>query len=129
MWLKQRVLCVDDDPDTCDLVSKILDESEVICELKFPEGVRRAAGEEFDIILLDQKLLDGTGLELCSQIRLFDVGTPILIVTAFHEITHEQALAAGAQGVIRKDHLSQVLPAAVAHANELRFHIFGASPP
>ena len=128
MLLKQRVLFVDDDPEACALVTKILDDSEVTSAPSFAEGVCRATSEKFDLILLDQKLLDGTGLDLCSQIRLFNIATPILIVTAYHSITHEQALAAGGQGVIRKDHLSQLLPAAVTHAAELKFRISGASP-
>ena len=120
MPFNHRVLCVDDYEDTCALVRATLSEWDVTAVNTCDQALRVAASEEFDLILLDYHLPDGNGLELCSQIRAFDVSTPILIVTATHSIEHERALANGAQGVMRKDHLTHLLPAAVAHAIELR---------
>jgi CheY-like chemotaxis protein len=121
MSAKKRVLCVDDQEDTCALVSAILEEYDVIAEHNKAEGVRQAAMEKFDLILVDYHLPDGTGLELCVLIRAFDPNTPILLVTCTHTITHEQVIAVGGQGVIRKDRLSHLLPVAVASAFEVKF--------
>jgi CheY-like chemotaxis protein len=121
MSRKKRVLCVDDNTDTCALVAETLKGWRVATEYCSSEGLRRATAEDFDLILLDYHLPDGTGLELCRQIRLFDVSTPILMFTVTHSIEHDAVLAAGGQGVIRKDHLTQVLPVAIANALELRF--------
>ncbi|HYX27026.1 MAG TPA: response regulator [Pyrinomonadaceae bacterium] len=118
MTRKKRVLCVDDNTDTCALVDETLKQWEVAAEHTSTEGLRHAAGEKFDLILLDYHLPDGTGLDLCRQIRLFDVTTPILLVTVTHSIEHNEVLAAGGQGVIRKDHLIHVLPVAIANALE-----------
>jgi len=41
--------------------------------------------------------------------------------TVTHSMDHDTVLAAGGQGVIRKDHLIHVLPVAIANALELTF--------
>jgi CheY-like chemotaxis protein len=115
----KRVLCVDDNPDTCELVSVTLKGWNVVAEHSHSEGLRRAAGEKFNLILLDYHLPDGTGIDLCRKIRLFDVSTPILLVTVTHTITHDDVIAAGGQGVFRKDHLIHLLPVAIANSLEL----------
>jgi CheY-like chemotaxis protein len=118
---KKRVLCVDDNTDMCALVRETLKGWNVALEYTRAEGLRRATAEKFDLILLDYHLPDGTGLDLCRQIRMFDIGTPILVFTATHSMDHDTVLAAGGQGVIRKDHLTYVLPVAIANALELTF--------
>lgn len=120
MGFSRRVLYVDDYEDTCVLVVATLSDWNVTTANSCGEALRRATGENFDLILLDYHLPDGNGLDLCTQIRAFDVSTPILIITATHSLEHERVLANGAQGVMKKDHLAQVLPGAVAHAIELR---------
>ena len=115
------MLCVDDNTDTCALVAQTLKGWKVAAEYCSAEGLRRAAAERFDLILLDYHLPDGTGLDLCQKIRSFDVSTPIIMFTVTHSIEHDTVLAAGGQGIIRKDHLIHVLPIAIANALELRF--------
>lgn len=117
---RKRVLCVDDNTDTCALVAETLKGWKVAAEYCSSTGLRRATAEKFDLILLDYHLPDGNGLDLCHQIRMFDVSTPILMFTVTHSIEHDAVLAAGGQGIIRKDHLIHVLPAAIANALELR---------
>jgi hypothetical protein len=68
-------------------------------------------------------LPDGNGIDLCRKIRLFDVSTPILLVTVTHSILHDDVIAAGGQGVFRKDHLIQILPVAIANALELNLRV------
>jgi CheY-like chemotaxis protein len=119
MSAQKRVLCVDDHEDTCALVSSILEECNVIAEHSKAGGLSQAATEKFDLILIDYHLPDGTGLELCVLIRAFDPNTPILLVTCTHSISHEQVIAVGGQGVIRKDRLSHLLPMAVARTFEV----------
>ena len=120
MSARKRLLCIDDHEDTCDLVSSILEEYDVISEHSKTGGLRQAATEQFDVILVDYHLPDGNGLELCVLIRAFDPDTPILLVTATHSLTHDQIIAVGGQGIIRKDRLSQLLPVAVARTLEVK---------
>ena len=120
MPAKKRVLCVDDNMDACDLVSSILGEYKVIVEHSKTAGLNQAAQEKFDLILIDYYLPDGTGLELCALIRAFDPNTPILLATCTHSISHEQVIAVGGQGVLRKDHFAHLLPLAAASALEVK---------
>ena len=120
MSARMRVLCVDDQEDSCALVSTILKDYEVVAAHSKAGGLRQAATEKFDLILADYYMPDGTGLELSSLIRAFDLNTPILLVTCTHSITHEQAVAVGAQGIVRKEHLAYLLPAAAARAFEVK---------
>ena len=77
---KGRILCVDDDKDTCELVTVLLGQAgyEVIQALNIADGLTLARREHFDLILLDWFFDDGTGLELCQMIRAFDSQTIIL---------------------------------------------------
>lgn len=118
MMANKRLLCIDDNEDTCALVSSILQNYEVVSEHTKAGGLGRAMTGGFDVILADYYLPDGTGLELCALVRTFDPHTPILLVTATHSIEHEEVIAEGGQGVMRKEHLAQLLPMAVASAVE-----------
>ncbi|MCA1594570.1 MAG: response regulator [Acidobacteria bacterium] len=113
---KKHILCVDDNSDTCDLVSAILKEYEVTSAYSMADAVKRATAEKFDLYLLDYHLPDGTGLELCLMLRTFDHDTPILFATATSSITEPQVITAGAQGLMQKGRPSFVddLPARVS---------------
>lgn len=124
----KRLLCIDDSEDTCALVSSILPDYEVVSEHTKTGGLGRAMMGGFDVILADYYLPDGTGLELCALVRTFDPDIPILLVTATHSVKHEDVIAAGGQGVMRKEHLAQLLPLAVASAVETPLLKKSASP-
>jgi two-component system nitrogen regulation response regulator GlnG len=96
-----RILCVDDDEETCGLVSHLLKAHEVVCVHSKAQALWRATAEPFDLILLDYHLPDGTGLEICMLLRSIEKLTPILFCTA-SDLTINQALRAGAQGFIKK---------------------------
>lgn len=102
---KGRILCVDNDQDTCEMIMLLLGQSgyEVIAAMNIAEGLTLAKREHFDLILLDWFFDDGTGLELCRMIRAFDSETVILFYSGVvdkDEIKH--AISAGAQGFLVK---------------------------
>jgi two-component system, NtrC family, response regulator HydG len=109
----RRILCVDDHADTCALIAVILNDYEVIAASSKSEGLRIAKSQPFDLILLDYHLRDGNGPELSKQIRVLNQKIPILFVTGTYAMTRSEVLEAGAQGVIRKNDLADVLPRAV----------------
>lgn len=113
MTQTRRVLCVDDHADTCALITRILNEYEVISALSKAEGLRMTQTQHFDLILLDYHLRDGTGPELSKQIREFNPNIPILFVTGTYTMTRREVLEAGAQGVVRKIEIADLLPGAV----------------
>lgn len=55
----------------------------------------------FDLYLVDSRLPDGTGVEVCHRLRAFDSSTPILFWSGDDE-RFDDAYAAGAQAFIAK---------------------------
>jgi CheY-like chemotaxis protein len=100
---KKQILCVDDHADTCELVTTLLKDYEVTTAYSMADAIKQATAQKFDLYLLDYHLPDGTALELCLMLRGFDHDTPILFATASSSITEAQVIAAGAQGLIRKN--------------------------
>jgi DNA-binding response OmpR family regulator len=109
---KKHILYIEDHEDTCELVSFVLQqrEYEVTTSSTISNGVRLACENSYDLYLLDSWLPDGSGLELCRQIRQFDGRTPILFYSAAaYEIDRELALNSGAQGYLTKPTLNTEL--------------------
>ena len=113
MTNSRRILCVDDHADTCALIATNLGEYEVISALSKSQGVHTAKSQDFDLILLDYHLRDGSGPELSKQIREFNPNIPILFVTGTYTMSKSEVLEAGAQGVIKKNTVADLLPGAV----------------
>ncbi len=58
---------------------------------------------KFDLFLLDSRLPDGSGVDLCKAIRQFDADTPIIFFSAAaYEADKTMALEAGAQEYLTK---------------------------
>ena len=100
-----RVLYIEDHEDTRELVTLVLEQKnyEVVTGSTIESGVTLAGSQQFDLYLLDSWLPDGSGLDLCRQIREFDKATPILFYSAAaFEIDRDLALRCGAQGYLVK---------------------------
>ena len=97
---KKQILCVDDDSDTCELVTHILQDYEVTSAYSMADAVKRATASKFDLYILDYHPPDGTGLELCLTLRAFDRDTPMLFATSTSSIAEAQVITAGAQGLV-----------------------------
>ena len=100
-----RVLYIEDHEDTRELVTLVLEQKdyEVVTGSTIETGVELAGSQQFDLYLLDSWLPDGSGLDLCRQIREFDKATPILFYSAAaYENDRDQALRCGAQAYLTK---------------------------
>ena len=100
-----RVLYIEDHADTIELVTLVLEQRsyEVVTGSTIENGVALAASQHFDLYLLDSWLPDGSGLDLCRQIREFDQDTPIVFYSAAaFEIDRTEALDCGAQAYLVK---------------------------
>ena len=100
-----RILFVEADPDTSDLVDCLLAAAgfEMHVAATLAEGLQHAQQKHCNLILLDSYFEDGTGLELCQAIRAFDPLTPIFFYTG--QATEQEIkalLQAGAQGCFIK---------------------------
>jgi DNA-binding response OmpR family regulator len=102
---KQRILYIEDHEDTRDFVTFILEQQnyEVITAATMATGVGLASKQHFDLYLLDSRLPDGSGVDVCRELRSFDQQTPILFYSAAaYEVDKKSALDCGAQGYLTK---------------------------
>ena len=99
---KPKILCVEDEPETCKMLQVLLPHYEIISVGTKLEAVQKVMREDFALIFMDYYLPDGTGEEACHHIRHFDQKTPILFVTGSSTFTATKAVSIGAQGVLKK---------------------------
>ncbi len=80
----QRVLVIEDEQDIAALVGLHLRDMNLSASLvgNGREGLRRALGERWDLILLDLSLPELDGIDICRQLRLMNHYTPVLMLTA-----------------------------------------------
>ena len=105
MQSKGRILCVDDDVDTCEMLHILLGGAgyEVTTSTSVAEGLSLAKSGQYDLILLDGLFEDGTGVELCRMIRAFDSETPIVFCSgAARQSDVAEGMSAGAQEYLIK---------------------------
>ncbi|HXM36721.1 MAG TPA: response regulator [Pyrinomonadaceae bacterium] len=102
---KHRILYTEDHVDTQELVSFILNrlDYEVVITPNSVDALRLAQAERFDLYMLDTRLTDGSGVDLCRRIREFDTATPILFYSANAlDSEKKMAMESGAQGYLTK---------------------------
>ncbi len=105
-----RVLCVDDD-ETCELLSMMLGISgiEVKSANTGADAWRLAQTEPFDLYLLETRLPDGNGFDLCRRLRRFAPRTPIIFYSCeAYPIDRQKGLAAGANDYLTKPYLADL---------------------
>jgi DNA-binding response OmpR family regulator len=111
---QKRILCVDDDADTCEVLIRLLKQENY--ESESVEGIEDALDltekETFDLYILDTWLKTGSGNSLCSKLRaLFPDALVIVYSAAAHEQDKADALRAGASAFIPKPYISRLLRA------------------
>jgi CheY-like chemotaxis protein len=102
---KRRILCADDDRDTCQMLTHLLasENYEPQAIMNVEAALTLAQRQSFNLYILDARFPDGKGLSLCSQIRQFDPHTPIIIYSgAVYDSDREEAERAGATAFVPK---------------------------
>jgi two-component system, OmpR family, response regulator len=100
-----RILVVDDHDETRDLITRNFARAahSVQTASSCAEAARAIGASEFDIILLDVMLPDGSGIELCSQLRQRGCAVPVLLLTARNDVRDRvRGLDAGADDYLVK---------------------------
>jgi DNA-binding response OmpR family regulator len=101
-----RILVVDDEPDICTLLRRLLESADYQVETALDGGTALSrVGEGFDLMLLDVMMPGLNGLQVCRRVRANEQGTylPILMLTALGGEEHCHAgFAAGADDYITK---------------------------
>lgn len=102
---RPRVLCVDHDEDSREMLSTLLKISRI--EAKAVGTAAQALSlmqeERFDLYLLEAWLPDVDGFELCRRMRNFDQHTPILFFSgAAYDADRKKGIQAGANAYVIK---------------------------
>lgn len=109
-----RVLCVDDHRDTSEMLQLLLAEEdyEVYTAATVEEACSLALDLQFDLYVLDKRLPDGTGLELCEKLNEITPGVPCIFYSGdAYEIHRREALAAGAAAYVAKPNIEGLIAA------------------
>lgn len=107
MSLRKKILIVDDNEDSRDLVTKVLKQSDyqIVQAVDGEEALTKVASEKPDLILMDRSLPKMDGLEVAKRLKSNAATNkiPIVAMTA-HAMRgdREKALAAGCEGYIPK---------------------------
>jgi two-component system response regulator ResD len=76
------------------------------------EACRMAAETEYDLYVLDKRLPDGSGVELCEKLMTINSGVPCIFYTGdAYEIHRREALAAGAAAFVAKPDIEGLIDA------------------
>jgi two-component system phosphate regulon response regulator PhoB len=108
-----RVLCVEDDADTRDMLKfKLgLSDFEAVVASDMGTALRLMKRERFSLYVLDGGLRNVNGLSLCQQIRASDARTPIVIFSGHGFASDiEAGLLAGANAYLVKPDSSELIP-------------------
>ena len=103
--VKCRVLLIDDHEDTSEMLKLLLGEEDyvVTTAATVQQALSLAASEAFDLYVLDKRLPDGSGLELCTQLNKITPQVPCVFYTGdAYEIHRVEAMAAGADAYVAK---------------------------
>jgi DNA-binding response OmpR family regulator len=109
-----RVLVVEDDADLREMVKMLLEDEEfTVIEADSGRQGLALAAEPIDLVLLDLKLPDMSGFDVCRQLRARS-DVPIIIVTAqVDSFDMVAGLTAGADDYVTKPFIGKVLVARI----------------
>ncbi len=102
---KCRILCVDGHEDTSEMLKLLLtqEDYEVVTAVTIEDALKLAKSEDFDLYVLDKRLPDGSGLELCKKLGVATPDVPSMFYTGdAYEVHRREAIAAGADGYVAK---------------------------
>jgi DNA-binding NarL/FixJ family response regulator len=124
-----RVLVIDDHPvvvQGCRQLLEGMDVREVLAAARLTEGFRLYRRRRPDIIITDLSINrhELAGLAFIRRVRLFDIRTPILVLTMHDDpVVAGRALEAGANGYLLKDIAAEELAAAIRELREGRVYV------
>lgn len=102
-----NILIIEDHPVVSESLQRIISDNFPDSHIQLAQtgkmGMAYLNGNKFDIILLDVRLPDASGLELCKQIKQVFPAIKIIVVTSFAQrYVVETAFDAGANGFLLK---------------------------
>ena len=111
---KCRVLCVDDHNDTSEMLELLLakEDYEVQTAGTVEEACKLAEEKKFDLFVLDRRLPDASGLELCERLQEIAPGVPCIFYSGdAYELHRREAIEAGASAYVAKPDIDGLIDA------------------
>jgi DNA-binding response OmpR family regulator len=111
---KCRVLCVDDHHDTSEMLELLLakEDYEVDTAATMQEACILASKRQYDLFVLDRRLPDASGVELCGKLQEISPGVPCIFYTGdAYELHRLEAIAAGAAAYVAKPDIDGLIDA------------------
>ena len=102
---KCRILYVDDHEDSAEMFRLLVSspDYDVQTAQTVAEAVELAKSRSFDLYVLDKRLPDGSGMDLCIMLNGLTPGVPCISYTGdAYEIHRQQAIVAGATAYVPK---------------------------
>ncbi len=121
--MNERILCIDDDQDQCDLLEGALHRLgyEVVATTSPAQALELAGKQTFDVIVTDLAMGEMDGLEVCERMLGTRPGIPVIVVTG--QGSMEAAIGAmrvGAYDFLTKPVDSKLVAISVARAAQHR---------
>src|SRR4051812_644800 len=102
---KCRILYVDDHEDSAEMLKLMLaaENYEVQIAPSIEEALTKAHVHDFDLYVLDKRLPDGSGTDLCRLLSQTTPGVPCIFYSGdTYELHRQEAMAAGARAYVPK---------------------------
>jgi DNA-binding response OmpR family regulator len=105
---------VDDHHDTSEMLELLLAKENYAVETAgtMEEACKLAETKQFDLYVLDRRLPDATGLELCERLQELTPGVPCIFYSGdAYELHRREAIAAGAAAYVAKPDIDGLIDA------------------
>ncbi|PYF70132.1 sigma-54-dependent transcriptional regulator [Pedobacter nutrimenti] len=120
-----KILIIEDDLTFSQLLEGFLTKNKYIPSAvhDVKAGLKAIAQQDFDLLLVDYRLPDGTGLDILSAIREKGLHVPLVIMTSFNDVrTAVKSIRLGAFDYITKpvnpDELLMIVKSALEQGNQ-----------
>jgi len=127
----RRILVVDDEPVVSESCRRVLGRRgyEVATVTRGRDGLDRAMGQHFDLVITDLRMPDLDGMDLVRAIRRERPNTSVMIITGYGTVgSAVEALRLGVEDYIEKPFTPAELTSAVDHALVAPDEPTGAEP-
>ncbi|MCU0352643.1 MAG: response regulator [Cytophagales bacterium] len=100
--MKKTVLIVEDEREICLLLQKLLstDSNSVECAFSLNEGIQKLLSIKPDVVLLDNNLPDGQGVDYIKEFKN-GVNRKVIMLSAMHNL-REKAISQGVDCFLEK---------------------------
>ena len=110
---RPRILYVEDDEDSCEMMSILLDMSgiDVACMHGIEMTMKLPDKNKFDLFLIDHRMKDGSGSDLCKKLRSEFPKIPVVFYTGCATLQERQnGMLSGAAAYLVKPYSDLVGP-------------------